>query len=535
MRPMDNAQIDALLIGYENQENLGLRSIIAYLVAHDYKAVLVPFSPGREAEILEKVHHCHPRIVGFSLIFQYALDEFGKLMAHLRAGGVNAHFTAGGHFPSLRPKETMELLPELDSIVRFEGELTLVELIDRLDQLEQWDNILGIAFRQGAEIVITPPRPLIADLDSLPPVYRDQPERAIGGIQTASILASRGCLFNCSFCSIRQFYGSAPGQLRRVRSPQAVVDEMRTLFNENHVRFFLFQDDDFAARTPRQREWLQEFLHILDTTEMAGQVRWKISCRVDDLDPLFLEIMIAHGLMGVYLGVESGSELGLRTLNKHVSVAQNREAIELLKRYDVALAIGFMLFDPSSTEATIRENIAFLHSVSSDGYFPINFCKMLPYAGTSIETQLQAEGRLRGTVQLPDYEFLGPQMNWFALMVQRIFTRRNFHPEGLVHLLQNADFQYHLVNSFKDQKQETRYGKELRQLMAQSNTLALETLEKLLDAMYSRGIGTLLEERETLLKLAEHEWHGEAEVEAGLKELEIQEFSTSVVSAFPGG
>ena len=120
----------------------------------------------------------------------------------------------------------MELLPELDSVVRFEGELTLAELLEYLDQPYHWGQIHNLAFRRGGLVVLNPTRPLIADLDSIPPIHRDEPRLVGPGIKTASMLASRGCLFNCSFCSIRQFYGYSKGALRRTRSPRSVAEEM---------------------------------------------------------------------------------------------------------------------------------------------------------------------------------------------------------------------------------------------------------------------------------------------------------------------
>ena len=519
MRAKKNVAVDALLVGYENQENLGLRSILAYLHEQGQKGVLMPFCPGRHGEVLAAVERFRPRLVGFSLIFQHTLDEFGSLMRYLRTQNVQAHFTAGGHFPSLRPHQTLELLPELDSVVRFEGELILSELLERLDQPDDWEHIQGLAFRKGAETVLNPLRPPVANLDLLPPVYRDEPTHVGQGLRTASMLASRGCLFNCSFCSIRQFYGALRGPLRRVRSPQAVVDEMLSLFTRCGVRYFSFQDDDFAARTKQQREWLYAFLDILARAELANQVQWKISCRVDDLEPEILTAMTRHGLMGVYLGVESGNAAGLSTLNKRVCVTQNLSAVSLLKQHNVAMAMGFMLFDPSSTMDTIRENLDFLHAVGADGYFPINFCKMLPYAGTPIEATLLRAGRLKGTPIQPDYGYLDPSVEAYEYLVKRIFTRKNFSREGLVALLQEADFDYRLERAFGLVERAKDYGTALRQLICRSNLLTLQTLRALHDEIVSSGSEFSLQEQEAILEIADREWRGEAAIKSELKRL----------------
>lgn len=522
--------IDALLVGYEKQENLGLRSIRAYLQRYGRRVALTPFFPGHESLIIAAVEEYRPRLIGFSVIFQYTLEEFGNLMQDLRGSGIRSHFTAGGHFPSLRPVETLELIPELDSIVRFEGEETVSELLEFLDRPHQWKHIRGLAFRRGDEIVVNEPRPLISDLDSLPPVYRDEPGLTGVGVKMAHLAASRGCLYNCSFCSIRQFYGSASGALRRTRSPQAVVDEMLALFTEKEVRYFSFQDDDFAAKTPRQRQWLQAFFQGLAKAGLADQVRWKISCRVDDLEPEIFTEMSDHGLMAVYLGVESGNEVGLDTLNKKVSVAQNLAAIDLLKHHRVAMSIGFMLFDPSSTLETVRENINFLQKVGEDGYFPINFCKMLPYAGTPIEARLRQEGRLRGTMTRPDYGYLDPKLDWYEFLVNRIFTKRNFCPDGLVMLLQEADFNFHLSRAFDNEELPDAYGTAIRQLTSRSNRLALQTLSTLLDELIFHGIDHLLEERETLVELAERQWRGDMEIEVELKKLNMNAFPNEKIA-----
>ena len=304
-----------------------------------------------------------------------------------------------------------------------------------------------------------------------------------------------------------------------MRSPVAVVEEMARLYARHDVRFFSFQDDDFAARTAEQRRWVGVFLELLHDAGLTGLVRWKVSCRVDDIEPRLLERMMQGGLAAVYLGVESGNESGLRTLNKRVTVAQNLHAIETLKAHDVAMSIGFMLFDPSSTADTVRENLAFLREAGDDGYLPINFCQMLPYAGTPIEAQLRDAGRLEGTETRPSYRLLDPRLDWYQFLVQRIFTRRNFEADGLVALLQRADFSHRLAVSFGRREPSAGYGEALRGMIRDSNRLALDTLERLLEALLETGAERLLREEETLLGLAAAEWQGEAAIEVRLRAL----------------
>ena len=472
---------DAILVGWERQENLGLRHILSYLEAEGYRVRLVPYAPGAEDSVVRAVCEADARLVGFSIIFQYNLRDYGELMKALRKAGVQSHFTAGGHYPSLRPENTLREIPELDTVVRFEGELTARELLERLDRPETWGEIQGLTFRRNGEVVVNPARPLIEDLDRLPWPARGEQLQSVRGIPTAPMLASRGCLFDCSFCSIRQFYGQAPGPLRRTRSPEDVAREMRYLFDARGVRLFLFQDDDFAAKTENQRDWLGRFLLALDRERLTGRIGWKISCRVDDIEPEIMTRCRDRGLLTVYLGVESGNASGLETLNKHATVEQNLRAMRILKETGVDADMGFMLLDPGSTLESVRENVAFLRKVAELGGPPICFVKTLPLAGTAMEKQLAGEGRLTGDPLRPDYRFLDPRLDHYALWITLRFSQRNSAPNGLVETLRIAHFDQVVARAFEPAPWTEEYGTELRRLIDRANESAISTLERTLE------------------------------------------------------
>jgi len=507
---------DVLLVGYEDQNNLGLRSIAAVLQQRGWRAVLLSFSQDGRHEVLDAICKYRPRLVGFSIVFQFALEDFASLTRFLRENGIRQHFTAGGHLPTLRPAEVLQAIPQLDSIVRFEGELTLPELLQQIDHPETWESIQGLAFRQDGRVVCTPPRPLVADLDSLPPIDYGQPRLMGRNLRSLPVLASRGCLFDCAFCSIRQFYAGAPGPLRRTRSPESFVDEMRRLYELQEVRVFIFQDDDFAARTPTQRRWLDAYLKAMDRAGLTGHVAWKISCRVDDLHAQVLADCQARGLAVVYLGVESGSQVGLQTLNKHVTVDQNLAAIELLKKMGLTTGLGFMLFDPSSTFETVQKNITFLRIAAGDGAFPINFCKMLPYAGTPIEATLRQQGRLTGSLARPDYDFLDPRVDVYAALTHRILARRNFDALGLANRLTLAHANQALNHSLGICPPSEEDRRVLWEITARSNASVLATLEELLPIAQARPDG------QVMLDLAMREWECESACIIALDDLLLE-------------
>ena len=155
-------QRPVMLVGFQNQGNLGLGYLAAVLRRHGYPVQVVDIEQDPE-EILRVAIELKPVLIGFSLIFQFFIDQYAALLYLLRKNGIDAHFTMGGHFPSLSYEQTLELIPELDSVVRFEGETTLIELVDAIVTGTDWRAVHGIAYRDEDGIRLTKPRALLED------------------------------------------------------------------------------------------------------------------------------------------------------------------------------------------------------------------------------------------------------------------------------------------------------------------------------------------------------------------------------------
>lgn len=410
-----------LLIGFLHQGNLGLGYLSAVLRENGYTVVVGDIESDPD-ELVALARAINPMIIGLSLIFQYFILNYAELVARLRQSGLDAHITMGGHFASLSWSETLRLVPDLDSVVRFEGEETLVALADRIGSGEEWRDLDGIACRKHGEAVSNPLHHLLPDLDALPYPDRNYEPQIIVGHRMFPLVASRGCARTCSFCSIHTFYRTAPGKVVRLRRPDLVADEMLHLHRDRGATLFLFQDDDFPIFGPVWRKWTYRFLDELHARKLPGRILWKINCRADAVESELLAAMREAGLYLVYMGLESGSDEGLVTLNKKVTVAQNLRAVAMLKSLGLCYEFGFMLLDPSSTFQSVEENLRFLETITADGSNAAVFCRMLPYDGTPIKDQLAREGRLRGDVCDPDYDFLDPRLDDFYRDVNRLLN-----------------------------------------------------------------------------------------------------------------
>jgi len=406
-----------MFVAYQDHDNLGVGYLASVVQEAGFRPLVVDFRMGPE-RILELIRARDPIVIGFSIIFQFYSPEFQELMQYLRDHGVSCHFTAGGHYPSLRCRKVLERVPQLDSVVMFEGEWTFLELVQKLDRGEEWRSLMGVAYRRGDHVTVNSLRPLEPDLDRFPAPLRPPLRHELLGKKEVPILAGRGCFYNCSFCSIRQFYSAPPGPLKRIRQPSLVVREMELLHEEYGASIFLFQDDDFPAAAKNGGAWAKEFCDLLAHKGLNDKLMWKISCRADEIHRDRFSRLRDAGLLIVYLGIESGTDAGLKLMNKHLQTETNLAAVDILRELGIHCDFGFMLFDPSSTLDSVQHNLEFLDAICGDGYTSVTGCKMIPYAETAVEHQLEQEGRLVLRGEYENYHFLDATTeelyDWFA-------------------------------------------------------------------------------------------------------------------------
>ena len=482
---MTNRPARVLLVGFQDQDNLGLRYLASSLRAAGHEPHILSF--GTESDsLISEVLRWTPDIIGFSMIFQFMSNDFAQVIAALRKSGVVAHFTMGGHYASFSPETLLNLIPGLDSVVRFEGEHTLTQLATAISIDQPWHNISGIAWRDESGVHMTPNREYIAGLDWLPWPEREDIDYLAQTLPTASVLASRGCPWKCSFCSITPFYKENGTQGRRRRDPLLVVDEMEYLVRERGVRLILFQDDDFLAGGKNSVEWAHTIARETVRRGLHERLRFKISCRSDEVHENVLAPLIMAGLTHVYLGVEAGDPDSLKTLNKHITPEVHFHAGEVLRRFDIGFDFGFMLMDPWSTISSVRNNLGFLLQFSSEGYTVAGFCRTLPYVGTPMEQRMRSEGRLTGPALEADYRFLDQRLDVFWDFSLAAFAGRNYGKDATWDYLRGLLFEARL--DYPDRPHDPDFRMAAHTLVAASNAQLIDIAEEGLDIIEGENV-----------------------------------------------
>jgi hypothetical protein len=471
-----------LLVGAEIEENLAVRYLWSALEAAGHVVTTAPFAaPGDAPGVLAAVRRDTPELVGLSVTFQRRAHEFGRLATALREAGFAGHLTCGGHFATFAYESLLGRYPALDSAVRHEGEQTLPALCAALAAgggAARLREVAGLVFRDGAGgLTVNPARPLCPDLDALPVPRRDAEAPRHLGIPTAFLVGSRGCYGHCTFCCIHAWLAEAGGPRYRARSVANLADEMASLRHDRGVRLFIFHDDDFFTRD-RDRD-LARMTALRDALarRRVRDVALVVKARPDDVDPDVFAVLQQIGLLRVYLGIESGSTQGLRTLGRGVDLAQNRAALARLVELGVYACFNLLLFDPDSTLASLAESLDFVRRAA---HVPMNFCRTEVYVGTPIMRRLAREGRLLGDEFGWDYHIADPRAEAAFRLFARTFHDRNFRADGLMNSNLGLGYHLHLLRRFYPHAVTPRVVAPAEATIARVNLDAVGWMERIL-------------------------------------------------------
>ncbi len=284
----------------------------------------------------------------------------------------------GGPHATLLPQQTLEKAPDIDILVRGEGEETAVELARALEQRTTLEGIKGVSFRQEGRIVHNPDRPFLAGLDSLPllpydklPLRRYRPHPPYGrALPFAALLTTRGCPYNCTFCSKPVF-----GRRFRVQSAERVLEDIAELKSRYGVREIAFYDDTFTVDRKRS-------IALAEGMVQRGlKLHWTCGTRVNLVDRELLRLLKKTGCYAISYGVESGDQGILDNLKKGTTLEQGAEAIAMTREAGIYTIGYFMIGSPGETPETIAKTLRFAKALKVDF---AQFAITMPFPGTEL-------------------------------------------------------------------------------------------------------------------------------------------------------
>lgn len=303
----------------------------------------------------------------------------------------------GGPHVTFWNEKALQECPQLDIVIRREGEYTLLELAQRIEAGKSYQDVIGTTCRKGNEFVVNPDRPYIENLDELPfPARHLWDLEAIRKAEDMFYLTTtRGCVYWCEFCAaVRMF-----GRRYRMRSVKNVVDELEYLYKTFGAKYYTFCDDAFTVDQARTEELCNEI------KKRNLQIQWNCGTRVDMVTKELLQKMKDSGCVSVWFGVESGAQKVLDDMHKGISTEQTIRTVGLVRELGLRPTPNVLLGFPGETKETAMKTIKFAEKISPDEIAYYNIAT--PYPGTPMYDNVIKNGWLRVT-NFDDYDATTP-------------------------------------------------------------------------------------------------------------------------------
>jgi anaerobic magnesium-protoporphyrin IX monomethyl ester cyclase len=315
---------------------------------------------------------------------------------------INSNITiiVGADHPTIFPEEVLKN-PDINYVVRGEGEITIKELISHLEDERRLplDTIKGISYKKNGKIVHNPDRDLISDINSLPfpAIYLLNNLETYRPIDLGVILASRGCPYKCSFCGVSSIWT----RRIRYRSLRNVFIEMKGLNANYGTDYFSFRDASFTLSRRRTILLCEKIIRE------NFRIQWECLTRADLIDEEVVTLMKKSGCTTIRIGIESGSEEILKDMNKSIDLDRVRSVAKLLNKYNFNWSAYFLFGTPRETRETISTTLKLIEEI--DPPF-VTIARYAPIPGTKMYNDLI------------NAKLISPSIDWSFESNQRLQT-----------------------------------------------------------------------------------------------------------------
>jgi anaerobic magnesium-protoporphyrin IX monomethyl ester cyclase len=359
---------------------LGLAYIARYLLegGHEIKILDNNIQKLGKDQIKRYISAFKPDIVGITA-YTFSIKECFFLAGWIKEVDKAIHVIFGGPHATYLPEETLSN-GSVDIIVMGEGEQVMRDVVNCLQEKNELKNLKGVAYKtKDGRVTQREAAGLIEDLDSIPfPAYEllemeryySSVNRKFSGQRFGAIITSRGCPYECSFCSHKMF-----GKKVRFRSPANVVDELELLVKDYGIREFIFLDDTFTIDTPRA-------MKICELIRKKGlDIIWSCNSRADHASEELYIALRKAGCRSIHVGVESASQEMLISMKKGITIEQIERSVKLAKKHVGHVVCGFIFGMPGDSVKRAEETITFAKKLDPD-YATFNI--VIPVPGSQI-------------------------------------------------------------------------------------------------------------------------------------------------------
>ena len=316
-------------------------------------------------------------IVGISSITSTAPRAY-KIADKIRDIGIPV--IMGGAHPTFLTEEALE---HSDFVIRGEGENPLIAFINAWEKKGGFSSVPSLSYKENDKIVHNPAGNFMSDLDKIPfpdfSLFKGKNKLTADG-ETISIQTSRGCPFNCSFCSVTLMFG----RKFRHRSVENIIRELLQYKNEKHIIFF--NDDNFTANPKQTKELLNAMIREKFNFKWSAQVRVDVA-----KDETLVKLMRKAGCRTLFIGFESVNPESLYEMKKSQKVEDIIRAIKILRKYNIHIHGMFMLGLDHDNWKTVKKTVRFARRSRLTS---VQFLILTPLPGTELYEQIKSDNRI---------------------------------------------------------------------------------------------------------------------------------------------
>ncbi len=314
-------------------------------------------------------------VIGFSTICSsYPLTL--RIAECVKRANPASFVVLGGPQASVVDEATMRSFPFIDCIVRGEAEETFPAVLAALGSFADLEDIRGITFRRGEDVIRTPNAHVIEDLDSLPlPAFHLCPH--LKASRYIPLELGRGCPFACTFCSTNDFFR----RNFRLKSPHTMIEQMKAVKDAYQIQTFDLIHDMFTVDRKRVVAFCEALL-------ASGEAfYWNCSARTDCIDEALVELMESAGCRGIFFGIETGSERMQVLINKRLDLPEAMRMVECNDGYRIRTAVSLISGFPDENREDLQDTVSFFVDSLRYDYAEPQFHIMAPLAATPIEVK----------------------------------------------------------------------------------------------------------------------------------------------------
>jgi anaerobic magnesium-protoporphyrin IX monomethyl ester cyclase len=350
----------------------------------------------RHEEIVERIDP-RTRVLGISCLFTSEWPEIRKLLGAIRRAFPDIAIVGGGEHITAEPDYSLGDCAALDYAALGEGEETIVDLVGAIESQGNIEEVAGIAYRrENGEIAFNPRRQRIAEIDDIPlprwdltPIENYLEKGYSFGVnrgRTIPMLATRGCPYQCTFCSSPNMWTTR----WKSRRPDLVVDEIESYIQHYNVTNIDFYDLTAVVR----KDWIIEFAqHLIDR---KLNITWQLpsGTRSEALDEEVLPYLYRSGCRNLSYAPESGSPRVLKKIKKKVEPKRMVESMRTAVANGLNVKANIIFGFPDETHSDVWRSLLFVSRMAANGVNDVSVWTYSPYPGTEMYTDLKEQGKM---------------------------------------------------------------------------------------------------------------------------------------------